>query len=107
MTNLINYTLPGNITSFSGAINYTTGIFQTATNTPSTTPFYGPIILLMTFLGFLAVSVKYGGERAMIYTFFMTTIAATLLASGGILDPVFIVFPLVLLATSLYALAIQ
>lgn len=94
MTSFLNYTMPFNITGFPEAMDYTNGVMQTAVGSQ----FYGPLVLLLAFLGFYAVSSNFSSERSLSFSMFMTALIAFLLVSAQILDPIYIVWVVILLA---------
>lgn len=100
MTTLINYTLPGNITSFPQAIGYMNQIMSQTTLGWS--DFFGPFALGLCFIAFYAVSSRYTAERSLAYSVFMTTIAAALLSSAALLNPVFVFYCVIILAGVIY-----
>ena len=98
MTALLNYTLPVNLTSFPDAISYANSVMTQGVGYP----FFGPLLLIMAFLGFFAVSSRFTSDRALPYSIFMTTIVSFLAASAGILDPLYVVYSTVLLVAVVY-----
>lgn len=87
-----------NVTDFPQAINYG----NTVATCEVGYSFLGPFMLLMFFLGFLVVSSRFASDRALLYSLFMSTIAAFLLASAAILDPIYVVYCVILLAAVVY-----
>ena len=82
---MTNYTNPTNITSFTGAMDYT-GISY---------PLLPVILLGFVWVAFTIVASKYSQERALVYSTFMTTIVAFLLVSGNLLQPEILIICLV------------
>ena len=100
MTELLNYTLGGNITSFPDAINYTNTVISQSSL--GFVGFFGPMALLLSFVAFYAISSRYTSDRSLPYSIFMTIIVATLLSSAALLDPMYIIYCVILLAAVVY-----
>lgn len=99
MTTFLNYTLPYNLTDFPGAIDYGGAVINTGLGVPPTSsPVLGLLMLVATFIGFYALASKYSVERALSYSLFMSALASFIMVSGNILDPIYLVLTVILLA---------
>lgn len=98
MTTFLNYSLPYNLTDFPQAIDYGSKTVNTAFGTPSGEPIMGLIMLVAIFVGFYAISSKYSVERALSYSLFMSALASFIMVSMTLLDPVYLVLTVILLA---------
>lgn len=87
-----------NLTSFPDAIDYASSNVNCIFATPTGQPIMGIIMLVCIFVGFYAVSSKYSVERSLSYSLFMTSLASFLMVSGQILDPIYLVLTVILLA---------
>lgn len=95
---LLNCANPVNIVDFPGAIAYANQYAQCSIGYA----IMGPIMLILFFLGFLIVASRFTSDRALLYAIFMSSIMAFIEASAGILDPIYVVYCVVLLCAVLY-----
>ena len=87
---MVTYGNTSNITGFAGAFDYTGSAINSATGYDV----FGPLLLGMVFLGFFLIGSRYTQERALLFSAFMTTIAAFIMVSGSFLDPKWMVLPM-------------
>lgn len=96
----LNYTPSANLTSFPAAMNYTNQVMQVGTGVAG--GFFGPLVLMLCFMGFFAVSGRFTSDRALPYSLFMTSLVSFILTSIGILDPIYMLLCIVLLGLVVY-----
>lgn len=98
----VNYTTyknATNITGFGDAFDYSSEVMRTATGNADA---FGLMIISTIFIGFFIVGSRYTQERALVFSTFMTTIAAFLLVSGNFLSPNWLIFLIIALLASIY-----
>ena len=87
---MVTYANTSNITGFASAFDYSGTVINAATGYDA----FSPLMLGIIFLGFFIIGSKYTQERALLYSSFMTVIAAFIMTSGGFLDPSWMLLPI-------------
>lgn len=95
---MVTYANTSNITGFDSAIDYSAGVITQSVGYDA----FGPMVMILFFLGFYVVGSKYTQERAFFFASFMTTISCFLMVSGGYLTPMWMLLPLFTLIGSVF-----
>lgn len=95
---MTNYTNPFNLTSFSGAFDYSNTIMTQVTGFS----FGGELLLLTCFIAFYGLTASLGGKRSFPFAILMSSIVAFFEVSAQILNPLYLVVCIVLLAISFF-----
>ena len=97
---MVTYANTSNITGFDSAFDYSAGVINQSVGYDA----FGPMMMIIVFLGFYVVGSKYTQERAFFFSSFMTTIACFIMVSGHYLDPMWMLLPLFALIGSVFFL---
>ena len=92
MVTYLNYSNTTNITGFASALDYSNNVMQVATGYNDA---FGLAVIATVFLGFYIIGSRYTQERALLYSSFMTTIAAFVLVSGNFLNPNWLILSII------------
>ena len=100
MVNYINYS-NANVTGFAQGYDYGSLIMYQGTNGLSY-DIFSMLVLFGIFLVFTGVTAKYNQERAVLYGSFVTCISASLMVSGGLLNPLWSAIPFSIFLVALF-----
>jgi 1,4-dihydroxy-2-naphthoate octaprenyltransferase len=98
MVNYTTYANTSNVTGFAEAFDYSAGVVNSGIGYDA----FGALMLGAIFLGFLVIGSKYTQERAFTFATFMTSIAAFIMVSGGVLNPYWMALPILGLIAAVY-----
>jgi hypothetical protein len=96
----VTYANTSNVTGFDSAFDYSAVAIQQSVGYDA----FGPMIMVLVFLGFYTVGSKYTQERAFFFASFMATIVSFLMVSGHYMDPMWMLLPLFALIGSVFFL---
>ena len=99
MVNYTNYS-DANITGFTGLFNYTATIMKEGTGVD----LFVPNFIVLIFFIFFSVSIALGFARALSYSLFMCSISIFLLVAAALVDPIYLVWSLILTAGAIFML---
>jgi hypothetical protein len=97
MTDYIDYNTTANITSITGALRYSSQIFQSATGFDM---FFG-FLLICFYVGAFILSSRYGFERALGFASIFGFLVAFLMVWAGLLNPIWLLITIIFTAASL------
>jgi hypothetical protein len=99
IVNYITYNSTANITGLGAAMDYSNSLMAGATGWADA---FGLMLLGTIFMGFYIIGSRYTQERALVFSTFMTLIAAFLLVSGNFLNPNYLILMIIALLIAVY-----